>query len=398
MTTSRWIHRAGAATAAAVILAGCSASSDDPGESPGPSPGEAQETVSVTEPLVATYDGGLYVLDGETLELRKDIPLDGFLRVNPAGDDSHVLITTSDGFQVLDASSGELTGDVFRAVEGGHVVAHGERTVLFADGSGEITVFDPHALESGMPETEKFTTPQPHHGVAVILSDGTLLHSVGDPENRSGAVAVGGGREVARSAECPGIHGETVVADEVVVFGCENGALEFAGGRFTRIASPTPYGRIGTAKGHDESPIALGDMKIDPDAELERPERFALIDTATDQMRVVRMPAGISYSFRSLARGPRAEALVLGTDGKLHVFDPVTGDPVRVIAVTGAWTEPEDWQEPRPTVFSREDAVYVTDPASRQIHLVDLQRGMVTASVTLPQEPNELSGAVGHHH
>lgn len=38
------------------------------------------------------------------------------------------------------------------------------------------------------------------------------------------------------------------------------------------------------------------------------------------------------------------------------------------------------------------------DPATKQIHLVDLQAGAVTASVTLEQAPNELSGAVGHHH
>jgi hypothetical protein len=66
--------------------------------------------------------------------------------------------------------------------------------------------------------------------------------------------------------------------------------------------------------------------------------------------------------------------------------------------VTGQWTEPEDWQDPRPTVFTREDAVYVTDPANRRVHLVDLQRGVVAESVTLEQAPNELSGAVGHEH
>lgn len=211
-------------------------------------------------------------------------------------------------------------------------------------------------------------------------------------------MALDGDREIARSADCPGIHGETVAADETVVFGCENGALVYADGAFTKIASPTPYGRIGTVKGHEDSPVALGDMKVDPDAELERPGQFALIDTTTNQMRIVALPPSVSYSFRSLARGPQAEALILGTDGSLHVFDPVTGGPVKAIPVTGQWTEPDDWQEPRPTVFTREEAVYVTDPATRQIHLVDLGAGTVTASATLEQPPNELSGAVGHDH
>lgn len=389
MSHQRWFNRIGAMSCAAAALTACSSGGDTAPAEQGPIP----------EPLAVTYDGGLYVLDGETLEVRQDIPLDGFLRVNPAGDEGHVLVTTDGGFRILDAAAGQLTEDTFPATEAGHVVVHGERTVLFADGSGEITAFDPHALsDGGMPQTESYKTPQAHHGVAVILSDGTLVHSLGDPETRTGAVALQGDREIARSEDCPGLHGETVVADEVVVFGCENGALEYANGKFTKITSPTPYGRIGTAKGHDDSPVALADMKTDPDAELERPEQVALIDTTTDQMRIVSLPPSVSYTFRSLARGPQAEALVLGTDGSLYVFDPATAAQVGSIEVTGAWTEPDDWQEPRPAIFTREDAVYVSDPATKQIHLVDLQAGAVAKSVTLEQTPNELSGTVGHGH
>ncbi|UXA17586.1 zinc metallochaperone AztD [Mycobacterium sp. SMC-4] len=401
MSNTRWLYRAGALSCTAALLVACGGGNDTAGQTDtdtSPATDTPAQTVSVSEPLVATYDGGLYILDGETLEVRQDIPLDGFLRVNPAGDESHVLVTTTEGFRILDAANGQLTDDTFPASDAGHVVAHGERTVLFADGTGEITAFDPHDLANGMPETENFKTPQPHHGVAVILSDGTLVHSLGDPEGRTGAVALQGDTEIARNEDCPGLHGETVVADEAVVLGCENGALIYAGGQFTKVASPTPYGRIGNIKGHDDSPVALGDMKVDEDAELERPEQFSLIDTTTDQLRIVNLPASVSYSFRSLARGPQAQALIMGTDGKLYVFDPVTGDTVKTIDVTEAWTEPDDWQDPRPTVFTREDAVYVTDPATRQIHLVDLQAGTITTSATLEQTPNELSGAVGHHH
>ncbi|PRC62601.1 hypothetical protein C6A85_02210, partial [Mycobacterium sp. ITM-2017-0098] len=70
--------------------------------------------------------------------------------VNPAGDEGHVLVTTTDGFRVLDAAGGQLTDDTFPAADPGHAVAHGEHTVLFADGTGDITVFDPHALADGM--------------------------------------------------------------------------------------------------------------------------------------------------------------------------------------------------------------------------------------------------------
>ncbi|MGA5535099.1 zinc metallochaperone AztD [Mycolicibacterium nivoides] len=357
--------------------------------------GQARQ-VSIAEPLVATYDGGLYVLDGETLEIKSDIPLGGFLRVNPAGDEANVLVTTSDGFRVLDASAGKLTDTTFTASEPGHVVAHGERTALFADGTGEITVFNPHDLANGNSDVTKMSSPKPHHGVAVVLSDGSWLRTEGDPDERSGAVALDSKHaEITRNAECPGIHGETAVAGETFVFGCENGVLTYSDRVFTKIAAPGEYGRIGTLKGHEESAIALGDFKVDPDAELERPNQFALIDTASNKLRLVTLPPSVSYSFRSLARGPHAEALILGTDGSLHVIDPTSGDTLKTIAVTKAWTEPDDWQQPRPTVFTRDHDVYVTDPATKQLHLVDLEAGAVIKSVTLDHTPNELSGAVG---
>ena len=400
MSNPRWLYRVGAVTFTAAALAACSSgtdSTDSTGTSEASSSASVASSEPIVEPLVATYDGGLYVLDGETLEVKQDIPLEGFLRINPAGDHGHVLVTTGEGFRILNAEGGQLTDDTFPAVDAGHVTPHGENTVLFADGTGEITAFDPHALEAGgLPETRKFKSQEPHHGVAVILADGTLVQTLGNPDTRVGAVAMQGNREIARNEECPGVHGEAVAADEVVILGCENGVLEFANGKFTKIASPTPYGRIGNTRGHEDSPVVLGDMKVDADAEMERPNQFSLIDTTTDQLKLVQMPQGVSYWFRSLARGPQAEALILGTDGKLHVFDPVTGDLVKSIEVTGPWTEPDDWQQPGPAVFTREDSVYVSDPASKQIHLVDLAAGTVTDSVTLEQTPNELSGAVGH--
>lgn len=390
MPTFRTVASTSGVLIAAFTLAACG--SEPAAENP---PAE----VDVNAPVVATYDGGLYVIDGESLEVKADIPMDGFLRVNPAGDEDHVLVSTDEGFRVLDAVHSELTDTTFAADEPGHVVPHGERTVLFADGMGEITVFDPHELANGTPQVETAKAPQPHHGVAVVLTDGTQLRSEGDEDTRSGAVALDAdGHEIARSAECPGIHGEAVVADEIAVFGCENGVLEFADGRFTKIASPGDYGRVGTIKAHNDSAVGLGDFKVDPDAELERPEQFALVDTETNQLKVVKLPAAVSYSWRSLARGPHAEALILGTDGNLYVFDPTTGATLKSIAVVQPWTEPEDWQQPRPAVFARGHDVYVTEPASKQVHLVDIEAGEVSDSVTVAQTPNEISGTGGHEH
>jgi len=349
-------------------------------------------------PLAITYDGGIQLLDGETLEPTEDIELDGFNRLNPAGTDEHILVSTSEGFQVLDAAHGELTDIVFEADTPGHVVRHADKAVLFADGTGEITVFDPHGLDEGeKPETETYSTPEAHHGVAVVLENGDLLTSLGDSETRVGAqVLDADGKEVAKAENCPGVHGEAAAKDEAIAIGCEDGVLVYSDGEFTKIDSPDEYGRIGNQAGSDESSVVLGDYKKDPDAELERPTQVSLIDTETKELKLVDLPA--SYTFRSLARGPEGEGLVLGTDGAIHVIDPDSGeisDSIEVISEE--WKEPVDWQEPRPALFVREDTAYVTDPATKELHVVDIDHGEVTETVKLDVVPNELSGVLHQH-
>lgn len=333
----------------------------------------------------------LDVLDGTTLEVVEDIPKDGFLRLNPAGDDRHVLVSTATGFTVLDAATARLTDTEFAAKKPGHVVTHGGTTALFADGSGEVTTFDPAALGDGLPPTTVHTTEKPHHGVAVEMADGTLVTTLGDEDSRPGIVAFDkAGNEFARNENCPGVHGEATAEGEAVVIGCETGALVYSGGTISKIDSPTPYGRIGNQAGSDASPITLGDYKQDKDAELERPQQVSLIDTRARTLRLVE--TGASYSFRSLARGPEGEALVLGTDGALRVIDPVSGTITDTFPVVDAWQEPLEWQQARPALFVRGNSAYVTDPASKSTHAVDLGTGDKTATGTLTNAPNEISG------
>ena len=372
-----------AVAASAALLAGCATTASDAAEPP----------KQVTDPVVVTYDGGLYVMDGTTLERAADLKLSGFNRINPAGNDRHVLVSTSSGFRVLDATAARLTEAEFAAEKPGHVVRHAGKTVLFADGTGEVTVFDPERLGGDLPETKVHTSEEPHHGVAIELASGELVTTLGTEEARTGiAVLDAQGEEITRNEDCPGVHGEATAQDETVVVGCENGVLIYRDGTITKVASPTPYGRIGNQAGSDDSPIVLGDYKQDADAELERPEQVSLIDTRTGTLKLVDL--GTSYPFRSLARGPGGEALVLGTDGHIHVLDPMAATVTKTIPVTGPWTEPLEWQQPRPAIFVRGGTAYVSDPGARQVHAVDLATGEKTASVTLPKAPNELSGVL----
>jgi hypothetical protein len=367
-----------------------------------------------------THHAGITVLDAKTLKPVGETPLEGFNRLSPAGDGRHVLVATGDSFRVFDAgvwteahgdhghsyvAAPRLTNRAFSANRAGHVVNHAGKTVLFNDGSGKVEVFDPaaltDALKKGLPTTSTYTTPEAHHGVAISLEDGKLLVTLGNEEGRNGlalldAPDVEGSqerKEVLRNEDCPGVHGEAAAAGGAVVVGCENGMLIYKDGAFTKVASPDPYGRMGNQAGSPASPVILGDYKVNRGADFERPSRISLVNTDAGTLQLVDL--GTSYSFRSLGRGPAGEALVLGTDGALHVIDPFTGLVTATISVVAPWVEPDAWQDPRPTLFVQGSTAYVTEPATSTIHAVDLKAGKVAKSVVLERGANELTGVTG---
>ncbi|GHE07057.1 hypothetical protein GCM10011381_01620 [Klenkia taihuensis] len=403
--------RLAALGAAGLLLAGCSGSTDPGSTSASSVAADEASARTVAAPqarLALTYDGGVLVLDADTLEVVGDHERDGFLRVNPAGDGRHALVTTEEGFQVLDAgvwtADGEswagdstLTDDVFEADTAGHVVVHGDRTVLFADGTGDITSFatDDLLTADGLPETQEWTSEAAHHGVAIEMEDGTLLSTLGDEEGRTGVrVLDADGTELARSEECPGVHGEGTVAGEVAVFGCEDGVLVYDG-QFTKLPAPDAYGRTGNVFTTEDSPVALGDYNSDPDAEGYELTAFTLTDTSTDRYQVVQLPDGVAYTFRDLARGPQDEAVVLGTDGGVHLFDEDSGELLASYPVVDAWEGPAEWQDPHPAIKVHDGIAYVTDPARDAVHALDLATGEVLATGQLDVTPNEIAVVAG---
>ncbi|MEU9351973.1 zinc metallochaperone AztD [Streptomyces griseoloalbus] len=385
------------ALAVATVLTACGGGDSSSADAKAPEKSPDTKAVAVKDPLVATFDGGLYVLDGESLKVAKTIELPGFNRVNPAGDDSHVVVSTDSGFRVLNAAEQTFTGIEYEGAKPGHVVRHAGKTILFTDGTGEVNVFDPDDLGSGQkPEGRTYASAEAHHGVAIELSNGELLSTLGTEEKRTGALVLDkNNKEIKRAENCPGVHGEAAAQGEAVAVGCEDGVLIYKDGEFTKVDAPDDYGRIGNQAGSEESPVLLGDYKTDPEAELERPTRISLIDTETAKLRLVDL--GTSYSFRSLGRGPHGEALVLGTNGVLHVIDPATGKVEKEIPVVGKWQEPLDWQQPRPTLFVRDHTAYVSEPGERKLHAVDIESGEKLTSVTLPKSTNELSGVIAGH-
>ncbi|MBF4600509.1 hypothetical protein ITJ55_06780 [Frigoribacterium sp. VKM Ac-1396] len=388
----------------AATLVACS--TGGPGTASGATDGGDATRASSSGPrLAVSSEGRVVVLDGETLEPVGDFAAEEFTRLNPAGDGRHVMVTTTAGFQVLDTAAGStdepaLTDLVFDADTAGHVVRHGGKTILYADGTSDTTVFESADLtdavtDGDLPTVETIEGVEAHHGVSVVLEDGTFLTTVGDSDGRTGIeVRDAGGAVVAQSDQCPGVHGEGTAADEAVVFGCEDGALVYHDGTITKLDSPSqPYGRMGNAYVSETSPLVVGDHKDDPDAEGYLLHAVTLIDTEADTLGVVDLPEGVEYTFRGVARGPGDLAYLIGTDGAVHVLDPATGELTASWPVIDAWQGPAEWQEAHPAIVVAGDVGYVTEPATNGVHAIDLTTGEVLTSTRLDVTPNEIAVA-----
>ncbi|MDR0435406.1 MAG: hypothetical protein LBH11_01350 [Propionibacteriaceae bacterium] len=417
MKRTRYTRAAAALTIFATLaLGGCSSDSPTPPDTSGttaPTTTDVTEVAAARGRIALSYDGGILILDAATLETVADIALEGFNRLNPAGDERHLLVSTTGGFQVLDLGAyGTPHGDHFHyyvttptlsdvkyaATTPSHVVAHDDQTVLFDDATATAIVIESDEIADPHADKRVYTAPSPHHGVAVALPDGTLLITQGTTESRTGVAAIDQvGAVIASSDACPGVHGEAIAAAEAVVFGCQDGVLVWHDGEFTKIASPSAYGQVSTQSGTEASPVVLGNYSDnDPQAGATEPTRVSLSNTATGTMTLVELPDGAQYSSRSFARGEDGGALVLGTDGRLHVIDVNTASVTASYEIMPAWTAPEQWQQPRPAIFMLDGMAYITDPATKTLYVVYPATGQIWKTISLTITPNEISGVSGN--
>ncbi|QCR18305.1 hypothetical protein [Agrococcus sp. SGAir0287] len=385
--------------AAAVALAACSSPAE-----PAAAPSAEEEHAHGGGRLALTTDAGVVVLDAETLEqVSATVALDDdFLRINPAGDGEHVFVTSSNGFEVLATGAStdaepSLTGAVFEGAAAGHVVLHAGRTVLFDDATGDFWAFDTGTLTDSaeLPaDVAAYESEAAHHGVAVELADGTIVSTLGTEEARTGVrILDADGTEIARDESCPSVHGEGVAADEHVLIGCQDGVLLYGDGEFQKLDSPDDFGRVGNLYTTDESPIAFTDYRDDPDAEGVLLHRIGMVDTAAGTWEILDLPEGVEYTWQGVERDEHGDLWIVGTDGALHKVDGETGELVGSYPVIDAWEGPAEWQQPHPFLVVAGHTAYVTDPASLEIHAVDIDSGEVLATGSLESAPNEAAYA-----
>lgn len=399
---ARRVGALGIAAASAFALAACSTGTAEPAASdPAAEEGHAH---GAEGRLALTTEGGVVVLDAETLEqVGETIALDDdFLRINPAADGEHVYVTSSQGFEVLATGASTdadpaLTGAIFEGTAAGHVVNHGDTTALFDDGSGTFWIFPSDSLtdSADLPaDVEEFQSEAAHHGVAVQLEDGTIVSTLGTSESRTGVrILDAEGTETARNEECPSVHGEGVAADEHVIIGCQDGVLMYADGEFTKLDSPDDFGRVGNLYTTHESSIAFTDYRDDPDAEGSLLHRIGMVDTAAGTWEILDLPEGVEYTWQGVERDHHGDLWIIGTDGALHRIDGETGELTESFPVIDAWEGPAEWQEAHPYLVVEGHTAYVTDPATDEVHAVDVESGEILATGSLESAPNEMAFA-----
>ncbi|WP_165242015.1 hypothetical protein [Corynebacterium lizhenjunii] len=367
------------------------------------------EVAQLPNRVVVSYDGGLSTLDAKTGQVLSTDKVPGFLRLSTAGDGRHALVTQGDKFLAFDSglitkphgdhnhyytANPQLTKTSFSAPHAGHVVHHDGLTALFADGTGTVEVYKTDDIAQGKP-VATFDTGAAHHGVAVPLADGSIVTTIGTEKERHTIRHLDkDGKTLAETTQCPGVHGESTAADGKLFFGCEDGPVVFDGKDFHKIdvqayAGAGGYQRSGNSAGSTESAVILADNKTQKDAEFERPTSVSLIDTTTYTAKKVELDS--SYWFRSLARGPLGEALVLTYDGNLNVIDPDTGKVSAKIAAISEWKEKEEWQLPGPILKSEDGYAFITDANKDQLVVIDLYKGEVVARHELDFTPVEMA-------
>ncbi|MBK7723505.1 MAG: hypothetical protein IPI32_15220 [Austwickia sp.] len=381
-----------------------------------PSAPSRQEVATLRPRLLIAHAQGLTAVDALTGRVLTQTAMPRFLRLANAGDGRHAMVIDGDTFRVFDmglaarlhgdhyhytATQPRMTPVTYAAPHAGHVVLHHGRTTLFADGTGAIQVIPSAQIAAPKAPIQRFATTTPHHGVALMLADGGLLTTQGTAAARTTVQVLHRGKVSAETTNCPGVHGETVAqptrAGDVVALGCENGPVVYRDRKFWKVPVKDAYSRSGNLFGHHESPLVLADYKVVkkmPEGQgPERPTRVAIIDTR--RLRLDLLDLGTSYWFRSFARGPQGEGLVLGYDGRLRVIDMSRRSVTKSIPVISAWKENTDWQLPGPAVKVAGAYAYVTDAAKKQVAVVDLNTKRVTARYTLAQAPVEFVAVTG---
>lgn len=275
---------------------------------------------------------------------------------------------------------GELDGD-----EPAHVVAGDRKVAVFFDGAGEADVVDFDSLSKGESTVTATLRSEPHHGIAVPLSDHFVVSTGGTEEDLPTGLELrdGTGESVrALDEACPEMHGEAVFSNYFVV-ACDDGVLKVdaTNGDFTttKFAYPEQAERAwsfahGSRGSLVAAPTTAGILVLDT-----RSGEWVQARTADEALST-----GVSSDGKTV--------FSLQTDGTFRVFDAVTGGE---LSSTPVLTAPYENSDPKPVIQVGGTRAYVSDPAANTVVEIDYRdAGRLARTFDLDFTPASI-GVVG---
>ncbi|MGL5114643.1 MAG: hypothetical protein ACRC7G_03630 [Beijerinckiaceae bacterium] len=280
-----------------------------------------------------------------------------------------------------------------------HVNLGGDNVAIFFDGEGLARVVSETKWAAGKATARTIRTAAPHHGLAAPIGD-MMAMTVPHPSDAK-QLPVGievldaDGKSLARSEQCPRLHGEAKVTG-LAAFGCEDGVLflktDKATARFEKVAYPAdlPTGRMvrNLAPGRQVASL-LGDFGADG---------MVVIDPKTKGFSFLQLPARRTHFAREATLGDFGYAVT--EDGLVHKINALTGKIEGTVQVTERYSMEGGAAVARPRISSSGDRVAVTDPAKALVHVIDTKTMKVVHSVGVPGAPFDIVvvGATGDSH
>ncbi len=340
--------------------------------------------------------------DGATAPMTFDLAALARLYLGP--DERHVWIVQRDAglVQLLDSGvveedHGDHSALVFEApalmpsTTAGERPVHfnmgGDRIAVFWDGTGLVTLHEAAAAASGdLAPAHTIDTGGPHHGVAVPVGNMTISSIAPAGEGLPDALAVfaADGSKLSR-VECLNLHGEGK-AGGFIAFGCEDGVAIFdtnqspPTGRFVAYPQDAPKdGMLRTLLSPRDTLALVGNFGA---------ERLAVFDpSAEDGDFVFTVLPAPRMAFALDDTGMEGFAIL--ADGRLVKFSALTGSLLGENAgVTGAYAM--DRGVVRPMMAVAGDRIAVSDPAERQVVIVDRESLKVVMRVDAGASPRSL--------
>lgn len=275
-----------------------------------------------------------------------------------------------------------------------HFIVHDGRIAVFYDGEGLARIYSERGGEPRVVETAA-----PHHGVAATVGDAVLV-SIPHPEDPS-KLPVGirmldeSGAQIGEDHACPDLHGEAA-SGSLMALACATGVLLVRpdGDGQPKVehlayGSDLPEGKSTTLLGASGLQYFVGNYG---------PDAIVAIDPSAVKFTRVQLP---TRRVHFAMDGERPQLVYVFTeDGQLHSINALTGSIEASLALTGPYSMEGHWRDPRPRLAVAGDEIFVTDPISGLIHVVDIGSFTKDREIKVDGMPYNIVAIGGHgeHH